>query len=74
MLRPNPQQQAALSELRHNRDVVEFLSACLDSAKDNTVFLNDADQLKQAQGEARTLATLLTLIGAPGFSTSGKRG
>lgn len=74
MLRPTQNQQVALSELRHTRDVVEFLSASLDAAKDRTVFLNDTDQIKLAQGEARTLVALLELIGASGFSTSGKRG
>jgi hypothetical protein len=72
MVKPTPQQAKALQALQGQSDVLEFMEACLEDAKNRLVTQVELDTLRVLQGEARTYQHLLALT-KPQPQQSGKR-
>lgn len=71
MTQPNQQQARALFDLRNNRDVIEYLQACLDETKNRLVTVVDEEAYRVIQGHAQAYQKLLNQI--EGKTNSGKR-
>lgn len=71
MTQPTPQQARALDALRNNRDVVDYLQACLDDLKNRLVTVVDAEAARVMQGQAQAYQQILNQI--EGKPSSGKR-
>lgn len=75
MMTPNPtqRQQQALEAIRHNSDVIDFLTDCLEERKAKLVYLSDATDLTLCQGQAQFCQQLLDTILGTTQQKSGKR-
>ncbi len=62
MARPDAQQLKALQALRTNKDVVEFLEAGLEEAKNRLIVLEQPEAVRVTQGRAQAYQELLTHI------------
>lgn len=71
MTQPTQQQVRALADLRNNRDVIDYLQACLDEIKHRLVTVVDAEAVRVMQGKAQAYQQLLNQI--EGKTNSGKR-
>lgn len=71
MTQPTPAQARALEDLRHNREVHDYLQACLDESKHRLITVVGAEDVRVLQGQAQAYQSLLNLI--DGKQKSGKR-
>lgn len=71
MTQPTQQQARALDALRNNRDVVDYLQACLNDTKNRLVTAVDAEAIRVMQGQAQAYQSLLNQI--EGKTNGGKR-
>lgn len=74
MVKPNQRVLERLAYLSTDREFVDWLTASLESYRDDTVMLRDETPLRQAQGKAQVVKELLAaIIAAPDTLTKNRR-
>lgn len=72
MTKPTPEQAKELKALANRAEVIEYLNACLDDAKQRLVTQQEPEAFRVIQGHAQAYQKLLNEIAGP-LPPSGKR-
>jgi len=62
LVTPSPRQAEELKKLRFNAEIMDYLDACVETAKDRLVACPSSEEFRVAQGQALVYVALHKLI------------